>query len=100
MTLYNITALANATNVSDIFAAANSFTGGILFGLFTLAMFFIMVMSFRNRTLEDNLIVSGWLSFIISLLFSFARLLPFIWIIGYLALTTLAIIWKVTTRRE
>lgn len=100
MTLYNITGLASATDVSGLFTAANTYSGGNLFAMFTLAMFFIMLMAFRNRAIEDNIIVSAWLSFTIALLFSFVSLVAFIWVIGYLTIAALAVLWKVTTRRE
>ena len=100
MTLYNVTALANATNVFGLFTAANQYSNNLMFNLFVLAMFFIMVMSFRNRPLEDNLIVSTWLCFILSLIFSYAHLTGFIWTLAYLIAAGLSVLFKVTTRRE
>jgi len=90
MTMYNLTNLTNAQYVSDVALFSNQVTGGLLFSLGILSLFFIMLYSFRNLTFEKNLMISSFLCFILSVFLTMAHLLSFFWAMLFLVLLGLA----------
>jgi len=72
---YNLTNLTDSTTTIGIVSVANEFTGGMLVLFFTLAIFFIMLILFRNTKIEADLLVSSFITFLIASIFSYIGLL-------------------------
>lgn len=81
---YNMTQLANADNVYKLMIFANESTNNILMMLFVLAFFFIMLMVMKKYEFEKSLLVSSWISFVVSILLVYAQMLPLIWALVFL----------------
>jgi len=83
---YNITGFTNAETVADIVVFANESTGNILFGLFILALFFIMLMTMRKYEFTDTLLTSSFVCFVLSAILSYGGFLNILFPIGFLAI--------------
>ena len=81
---YNITGLTSAETVADIVVFANESTGNFLFGLFILAIFFIMLMVMRKYEFTDTLLTSSFVCFILSAILSYGGFLNILFPIGFL----------------
>ena len=90
---YNITGLTTAETVGDIVVYANTSIGGFLFGLFILALFFIMLMVMRRYEFTDTLIASSFSCFIISTILSYGGFLNILFPIGFLTIMSLTALY-------
>lgn len=99
MALYNVTALSESSDLWGVASFANDSAGGLLWGGFLLAWFFIMMLSLRGYNFEDNLLVSSWACFIIGLFLSYAGLVNTIFVFGFLLIAGGVAFYKVVLRR-
>lgn len=89
MPTYNITALSNVDNLAELFLYANNSTGaatgeGILFGLISIALFFIMLFVLKRWEFDKALLTSSFSMFILTLILSFAKLVTFYFPLAFL----------------
>jgi len=96
---YNITGLTSAETITDIVVFANESTGSILFGLFVLAIFFIMLMVMRKYEFTDTLLASSFSCFIISVLLAYGGLLNILFPIGFLTIMSLTALYVFMNKR-
>lgn len=81
---YNMTALQNSYTVQGIFSFANDATGGVMVGLFMIAIFFVMLMTLkRTSDFDDALLASSMACFVISLFLVGADLINFLFVVGF-----------------
>lgn len=89
---YNMTALQASDSFSKLIIYANSSTGDILVGLFVVAIFFVGVLALKRYDFDVTIPAMSFLCFIVSLLFSYAHMLHFLFPLGFgvvLALSTM-----------
>lgn len=89
---YNLTALQASDSFSELVLYADESTGGILVGLFVVAVFFVGLFALKRYDFEQTVPALSFFCFIISLLLSFAHLLNFLFPLGFgilLALSTM-----------
>lgn len=96
---YNITRLVNAESVSDIVIFANESTGDLLFGLFILALFFIMMMVMRKYEFTNTLLVSSFSCFVLSAILSYGGLLNILFPIGFITIMALTAFYMVMVKK-
>lgn len=87
--MFNLTPLQSSTNIADLVLAANDFTGGVLIAGFSMAIFFVILIKNQGE-IGESLAISGWISFIITLLLAFLGVLNFIFALAYLIISALA----------
>jgi hypothetical protein len=84
---YNLTGLYASDSIFDLFTYANEQTSGILFGLFMVSIFLIMTFAFIKFGFEKALLVSSFISFVLSSILSFSGFLTIYYPIAFLAIT-------------
>ena len=88
MPAYNITALSNIETLPDLFIYANNSTAvsgqGMLFGLISVALFFIMLFVLKRWEFYKELLSSSFAMFILTVILSFAQLVNFIFPLTFL----------------
>jgi len=100
MALYNMTQLQAATTVNKLFVYANDTTGGVMMGLFMIAVFFVMLMALLKWGFQDALLVSGFVCFILSSILAYGGLLIIIYPILFLVLTALTALFSMVVQRK
>ena len=91
---YNLTALQNASNMYGIVEFANNSTNGIFIGLLMISIFFILLLILKKYEMHNALLVSAYLSFILSLILSYAHLLNFIYVLIFFALSAFTLFYN------
>jgi len=84
--MYNLTNLENSDTIFDLFTYANSASGSILFGFFTIALFFILVIvMFRNSNdIAEALLGSSAVCLIISSFLVYMKFIIFIYPLAFI----------------
>lgn len=100
MVMYNLTDLQEATNVVDLVSYANTSTDGVMVMLFVFAIFFVMLMISRRYGFTEGIVTSSFLSFIISSLFTYGKLLNILVPLLFLALTAFTAMYLYIARRQ
>jgi ABC-type Fe3+-siderophore transport system permease subunit len=74
----NITDLTNSTTLQGVAYYTNNQTDGVLFTGGIIVMFIIILMNLlrTEQTIEQALGISSWVTFMVSIMFWFAKLLP------------------------
>jgi uncharacterized membrane protein YhaH (DUF805 family) len=94
MALYNVTELYAATTAVELINFANNSTGNILTPLFVLAVFFVtMLVVKRLNDVAESIMAASFVAFILSLIFRYADLINFMWVIAYLILLAGALLY-------
>lgn len=75
MPMYNLTQLQEALNMVDVAVYANDTTGGILFGVLMMAVFFISMMAMKRFDFDKALLSSSFGCFLIGSFFTYAGVL-------------------------
>lgn len=96
---YNMTELQAAETVSDLAFYANSSVDGVLFGFFSIAIFFVILMALKRWDFEDALLTASFLSFMISGIAAFGGFIHIIFPLAYLVMTAFAGLWVYITKR-
>lgn len=86
---YNMTQLQNADTFFGIVQYANASTNGVLMGLMMVAVFFVLLMLMKRYDFEVDLLVSSFISFILSLILVYAKLLNFMFPLTFLIIAAL-----------
>ena len=86
-TPYNLTALTDATTVSSMAVVANNIVDQILFGIFMLAIFFVMLMALKRYDFDNALLSSSFVCFILSMLLLFGGLINFMFPLLFLTIS-------------
>jgi hypothetical protein len=89
MSLYNLTQLQQATTMGKLVIYANNASDGYLILFFIIAMFFIMFMALKRYDFGDAILVSSFISFILSLVASFGGFLNMLYPLGFLIVTAI-----------
>lgn len=97
--MYNLTSLQQAADVSDIFIYANTNTGGLLIGLGMLSIFFIMLLVLKKWEFTDALLVSSFISFILSSILSYGQMLNFMFPLTFLLIAAFTAFFVYTAKR-
>lgn len=84
---YNLTNLTNSDNIWGLFNYANQSTNSLLVGLFIIAIFFILLMALRQYTFIKAAFASSFISFILSMLLTYSKLLNFVYPLTFFILT-------------
>lgn len=87
--MYNLTNLTLAMNFGDVVVYANSVSSGYLFGMFSIGLFFIILMAFRRAPFAESLLTASFLSFVLAAIAGYAGLLNVIFALAYLILLAL-----------
>jgi len=83
---YNITQLQASTTIIKLVVYANDAVDGLLLGLFIIAIFFVLLMVMKKYEFDFVLFTSSWISFVLSSILVYAKLLNFIFPLSFLAL--------------
>ena len=95
---YNMTALAESDTVYKLVLYANDATGEILLVLFSMAIFFIMLMVLKKWEFEKSLLVSSFISFLISIMLVYAELIQLVWALVFLVLAAFTALYMMMTK--
>jgi len=98
-TLYNITAFAASQNIPDILIAANTATGGIYFGAFSIALTIIIIFLLRTDIL-DAILAASTISFILGFFMMQANMLNFIYVLLYLLIAVFSYVLKMVIKKD
>jgi hypothetical protein len=94
--MVNITNLSNTESVYDLITYSNSVTGGMLAMLFIFALFFILLINQLNKYTYNNIFesaaASGFVCFLISILFRLINLGDYWTIIVFAVITFISVI--------
>ena len=100
MVLYNLTNLTNAVDMGDLASYSNTASEGILFGLGTIIIFFLMLLSLKvNNDFDDALIVSSFICFVLASILTFGKYIHIIFPLGFLILSALTGLLMWATKR-
>ena len=97
---YNMTALQEATTVNKLFLFANDATGGVMMGLFMIAIFFVMVMSLKRYSFQDALLTSGFVCFILSTILAYGGFMNIIYPLLFLAVAAFTLFYMLTAQSK
>lgn len=97
--LYNLTLLKDADLVSDIFTYANDASNGTLFGIFTIVIFFTMLLIFKKWEFDEALLSSSFLSFVLSAILAYGGFVGIIYPLAYLAITAFTTFYVFVVKR-
>ncbi len=97
--MYNLTNLTTATNIQGIVQFANQSTNNLLMALFTISVFFIMLMTMKKWDFERALLVSSFASFMVAMLLVYAKMLALVWALIFLVLTAFIAFYMILTKR-
>lgn len=96
---YNLTQLTNADTITDLFVVANDATGTHLFGLFLIAIFFVITLLLAAKYNDsDAVMAAAFICFTTSLLMRGAGLINFTYVMIFLAATAFIYLYKVMTK--
>ena len=90
---YNLTIVQSSASIFTLVQQANVFSGGLLMTLFTIAIFFIMVISLKAYTFSKAILASSVMCLVISLFFVYAKLINPIWSLAFLILAALTVLF-------
>ena len=79
----NITGLLNATTVLDLVSYSNTATDGVFASGFIMMVFFMLLLSFKNRDFIENLGTSSFACFVLSLFLVVVGVLNFYFLIQF-----------------
>ena len=97
---YNMTGMAAANNLYEVFAAVNTASGG-LFGNMALITIFIGVLSMtmlRQNPPPESFFLAGSVTAVASLIFVYVDLVGIVWFIGSTIVMAISAIALYTTR--
>jgi hypothetical protein len=95
---YNLTNLTGATTVSDIVTYANEATHGIMVMLFVMALFFIAFMNLKKNGFVEASAVSGFICFVVSGYFTYAKMLTITFPLFFLAVIAFSLMYLYVRR--
>ena len=96
---YNITDLQSKTDIGSLITFANSSTQGVLLGFLTIGIFIILLVNLKKSSdFAESFIVSSFLTFILSAIFSFAGWINIIYPLAYLTMTAFSGLYLYSTR--
>jgi len=81
---YNLTNLAGSGSVYELIVFSNTASTGLLMTMFVLAFFFITLLALKKYEFDSALLVSSWLSFLVSALLVYAELIAMMWALLFL----------------
>lgn len=87
--MYNMTQLQEADTIAKLVVFANDATGGLLLSLFIAATFFILLMVQKRYDMDQAMMTSSAISFIIALIMVYLELIPMLVPLGFLILLSL-----------
>ena len=95
---YNLTNLTAAQDLGDLAVVANNFSNGVLFAGGTVAIFFITLILLSrnpNNDFANSLLVSSFVSFILSGMLAFGGYINILFPLGYLIILSLTglLVW-------
>jgi len=96
---YNITALQEADTVYKLFEYANMSTEYSLFGLFMIAIFFVMLMALKKNDFLDALITSSFICFVLSSILTYGKLLNMVFPIMFLGITAFSGLYMYSVKK-
>jgi hypothetical protein len=81
--MYNMTQLQNVASIYQLVVFANDATTGILILMFNLALFFVLLIALKRYSFGSALTGASAVSFLVSLLFAFAKMLNPLWSLAF-----------------
>jgi hypothetical protein len=90
MVVYNLTNLQNLTSFPALVSVTNEASGGLLVGLFILAIWVVLLMSFLKFDFMKALASSSFVCFILSIFLVYLDLLNIIILLGFLFITAVS----------
>lgn len=84
---YNVTPLNNVNKVSDLMIFSNNIVDGLLAITFILAIFFVLLFQLRRWPFHNSLLVSGFVTFILSLFLTYMGALHWLFPCAFLTIT-------------
>jgi len=100
MALYNITSLTESLNFGELALWANAASDGVLFGFFTIAIFFVVVLALKRYDFADGLLVGAFVSFVISGILTYGGFLNIIFPLCFLIIVALSGFYVWMTKRN
>lgn len=97
---YNLSELQASLYVRDVVAYANNSVDGTLMTLFVVAIFFIMIMILKKYEFSKAILASSFLCFTLSIILRYAKLLPLLVVLAFLAITSLSFLWSIMENRD
>lgn len=99
--MWNLTSLQETGNVLEVTTWANNITDGLLFGLLCVAVFIIIliVLMRKNSEFIDSLLVSSWISFVLTLILSFAEFISVYYVLVFLAIGSFTAFFAYVAKR-
>ena len=96
--MYNLTQLQQSDTVYKLWLYANMSTGEILMGMLMVVAFFIIMMVLSGWDFTDRLLTSSFICFILSAILAYAKLLNFLFVIGFLAVLAFTVLFVILSR--
>ena len=96
--MYNVSMLQNQTGFYNLAVAANVGVGGFLFTMFVILVFVILLMNLKRYPIENGLLVSSFICFLLSAVFAYIGLVRLYLPLGFIVL--LAIMLFYTSVRQ
>lgn len=94
----NMTLLKSAEGVGGLVWYANYSTDGLLFTLFTIAMFFIILFALKRWEFDKALLAASWVSFLISIILVGGEFVSLYVALVYLTIAAFTALFVWTTR--
>lgn len=91
---YNMTALQDTGSMFGVLEYANNSVLGLLMLLFVIALFFIIFIKIKSSSeFDEALLTSSFITFIVSALLTYAKLLPMLITVLFLAIAALTLLY-------
>jgi len=98
--MYNLTQLSNAENIQDIVVFSNTTTEPITaMGVISVSLFFIMIMVLLKWGFDRAILVSSFMSFILTSLLAWGGMLSMYYPFVFLAMTAFVYLYMVFTTK-
>lgn len=85
--MYNLTNLTNSGTLVDVMVYVNNATYQVFTSFSMVCLYFILILALKAWQFDHAALVASWVSFLLSLLLTFAGLLNFLFPIGFLMIT-------------
>jgi len=91
--MYDMTAMTNASSMVGLVDAANLYSGGVMVGMFMIAIFFIMLLVMKKWDFSHSLLAGSLICFMLSLFLVYIHALNFMFSLMFLVIAAFTAFW-------
>jgi len=95
---YNMTELQETETVYQLIQYANTYSSGLLVGLFTVAIFIVLIMALKRYDFGNALITSSFITAVISSILAYIGLVNIYFPIAYISITAFTALFLYTRK--